>query len=95
MKSDHGRVGDPLDDAQWQDLLTVRALARPSHRTQHSPPMVNPRDDVRPYALVVDDDGLPRMKVAESLEETGLRAMEPRTATPPSCCWNGTTSTSP
>lgn len=38
--------------------------------------MTTPRDDLRPYALVVDDDPLLRMDVAELLEQTGFRTME-------------------
>lgn len=38
--------------------------------------MLTPRDDLRPYALVVDDDELLRMDVAEILEHAGFRLME-------------------
>ncbi len=38
--------------------------------------MITPQDDVRPYALVVDDDGILRMDVADILEEAGFRTME-------------------
>ncbi len=38
--------------------------------------MTTPQDDLRPYALVVDDDGLLRMDVAEILEHAGFRTME-------------------
>ena len=38
--------------------------------------MIVPRDDLRPYALVVDDDGLLRMDPAEILEEAGFRTLE-------------------
>ena len=38
--------------------------------------MTTPHDDFRPYALVVDDDGLLRMDVAEILEHAGFRTME-------------------
>ncbi len=38
--------------------------------------MITPQDDVRPYALVVDDDGILRMDVASILEEAGFRTME-------------------
>ncbi|RYB02410.1 response regulator [Lichenibacterium ramalinae] len=38
--------------------------------------MVEPRDDLRPYALVVDDDALLRMDVAEILDHAGFRTME-------------------
>ena len=38
--------------------------------------MLTPRDDLRPYALVVDDDELLRMDVAEMLENAGFRTME-------------------
>ena len=35
-----------------------------------------PHDDLRPYALVVDDDGLLRMDTAEILEQAGFRTLE-------------------
>ena len=39
--------------------------------------MAQPHDDLRPYALVVDDDdGLLRMNTAEILEEAGFRTYE-------------------
>ncbi len=38
--------------------------------------MLSPHDDLRPYALVVDDDPLLRMDVAEMLEQAGFRTME-------------------
>ena len=41
--------------------------------------MIIPHDDLRPYALGVDDDGLLRMDVAEILEEAGFRTMEAET----------------
>lgn len=41
--------------------------------------MIIPHDDLRPYALVVDDDGLLRMDVAEILETAGFRTMEAET----------------
>ena len=38
--------------------------------------MTTAQDDFRPYALVVDDDGLLRMTITEILEEAGFRTME-------------------
>ena len=38
--------------------------------------MILPQDDVRPYALVVDDDGILRMDVADIVKEAGFRTME-------------------
>ncbi len=38
--------------------------------------MTLPQDDLRPYALVVDDDGLLCMTIADILEEAGFRTME-------------------
>ena len=38
--------------------------------------MTTPQDDLRPYALVIDDDALIRMNVAEILGEAGFRTME-------------------
>ncbi len=38
--------------------------------------MITPQNDVRPYALVVDDDGILRMDVADILEDAGFRTME-------------------
>lgn len=32
--------------------------------------------DARPYALVVDDDGILRMDIAEILEQVGFRTLE-------------------
>ena len=37
---------------------------------------MTPHDDLRPYALVVDDDGLLRMDTAEILESAGFRTLE-------------------
>jgi CheY-like chemotaxis protein len=37
---------------------------------------MTPHDDLRPYALVVDDDGLLRMDTAEILEQAGFRTLE-------------------
>ena len=37
---------------------------------------MTPHDDLRPYALVVDDDGLLRMDIAEILEHAGFRTLE-------------------
>jgi DNA-binding NtrC family response regulator len=51
-------------------------LAEPSSRIAHSVFMMPPHDDLRPYALVVDDDGLLRMDVAEILAQAGFRTME-------------------
>jgi CheY-like chemotaxis protein len=38
--------------------------------------MLKPQDDLRPYALVVDDDALLRVDVADILEQAGFRTME-------------------
>lgn len=38
--------------------------------------MIVPHADKRPYALIVDDDGLLRMDVAEILEQVGFRTLE-------------------
>ena len=38
--------------------------------------MTKPKDDFRPCALVVDDDGLIRMETADILEQAGFRTME-------------------
>ena len=38
--------------------------------------MTTPQDDFRPYALVVDDDGLLRMETSDILEQVGFRTME-------------------
>ena len=48
----------------------------PSDPTTHSHPMTMPQDDFRPYALVVDDDELLRMDVADILEQAGFRTFE-------------------
>ena len=38
--------------------------------------MIEPHADLRPYALIVDDDGLLRMDVAEILGQVGFRTLE-------------------
>ena len=38
--------------------------------------MTDAQEDRRPYALVVDDDGLLRMDVCEILEQAGFRTLE-------------------
>ena len=45
----------------------------------HSSPMAEPHADLRPTALVVDDDGILRMDVADILEQVGFRTLEAET----------------
>ena len=42
--------------------------------------MTHVQDDRRPYALVVDDDGILRMDVCEMLEQAGFRTLEAENA---------------
>ncbi|WP_309242850.1 response regulator [Lichenibacterium dinghuense] len=65
---DDGRSAIPhaSDVAHTRNNLHARTLSR----------MREPQSDMRPFALVVDDDGLLRMDVAEILEDVGFRTLE-------------------